>query len=86
LRDRLVLLLEWTANGGARHFQPSGSALAEAGSPALAHEFLGPVMGQAVGGKLPADGEQFAVMVNWRQPSRRQDGGSRTRENGHLSG
>jgi hypothetical protein len=54
------------------------------------HNPEGGIMGQAVGGKLPADGEQFAVMVvqqhNWRQPSRRQDGGTRTRENGHISG
>ena len=44
-------------------FSTLGSVLAEAGSPALAHEFLGRALGQAVGGKLPADGEQSAVMM-----------------------
>ncbi len=29
----------------------------------IRHEFLGRVLGQAVGGKLPADGEQSAIMV-----------------------
>ena len=44
-------------------FSTLGSVLGEAGSPALAREFLGRVLELAVGGKLPADGEQSSIMV-----------------------
>ena len=63
--DRLFLtaIADPDAQRRAQAFATLSSVLVEAHVPAVAHEFLGRVLVQAVGGRLPPDGERSAITV-----------------------